>query len=256
MLTLYHLNVSHFSEKARWALDYKGLPYRSKLLTPGFHILTTRRVAGTSTVPVLVDDESGSVVSDSTDILHYLDRIRPDPPLFPADADGAAAVAGVEDLFDTGWGSNASSVAYCSYVNWPGQLRQRWQKGLNGPRRVLLRAAMPVLVRGLRRRRGLSPETRKEFLARAMDAYDQLETILHDNGGHFMVGDAFSAADLTGAALLGPFVAAPGSPWEDIATASDTRGFPPADLVAFRQQVSSRPLGRWATRIWDRYRRS
>ena len=27
MITLYQFQFSHFCEKARWALDYKGVPY-------------------------------------------------------------------------------------------------------------------------------------------------------------------------------------------------------------------------------------
>ena len=182
MLTLYHLNISHFCEKARWALDYKKLEYRSRILTPGFHILTARRVAGTRTVPVLYDDETGTAVPESTDILHYLDRIRPDPPLFPVDADLASAVVEVEDICDQGWGPNSSSAAYCSMVEWPGELRRSWSQGLNAGQKALLALAMPVLVRAFRRVRGLTPEACAEFRAAAVASLDELEAILERNG--------------------------------------------------------------------------
>ena len=45
MLKLYTFNISHFSEKARWALDYEGIPYEERVLLPGPHQLVTRRVA-------------------------------------------------------------------------------------------------------------------------------------------------------------------------------------------------------------------
>jgi glutathione S-transferase len=37
MITLYQFQFSHFCEKARWALDYKDLPYTCKNLLPGLH---------------------------------------------------------------------------------------------------------------------------------------------------------------------------------------------------------------------------
>lgn len=250
MLTLYHLAISHFSEKARWALDYKTLEYRSRVLTPGYHILTTRRVAGTRTVPVLVDHDTDTVLSESTDILHYLDRIRPDPPLFPLDADLATTVVEVEDLIDTGWGSNASAFAYCYLAQSPGDLRRRWNAGLNLPQRGLLFASMPLLAPALRRIRRLSPATAPEYRAAAMHVFDELEGRLAANGGEYLVGDAFTAADLTGAALIGPFVGPPGSPWAD-----GDSGQSPPELQTFKDQLTARPLGQWVLRMWDRHRR-
>ena len=37
MFELYDFRFSHYSEKARWALDFKGIPYTSRHLLPGFH---------------------------------------------------------------------------------------------------------------------------------------------------------------------------------------------------------------------------
>ena len=45
MLELYTFNLSHFSEKARWALDYEGISYEERILLPGPHQLVTRRIA-------------------------------------------------------------------------------------------------------------------------------------------------------------------------------------------------------------------
>ena len=32
--TLYHIEISHYNEKARWALDYKGVPHVRKAPPP------------------------------------------------------------------------------------------------------------------------------------------------------------------------------------------------------------------------------
>jgi glutathione S-transferase len=81
MITLYQFQFSHFCEKARWALDYKGLAHERKNLLPGLHKRAARKLAPGSGLPILVDD--GFVVQDSTSIITFLDE-KPDRPLHPA----------------------------------------------------------------------------------------------------------------------------------------------------------------------------
>ena len=45
MTRLYTFTISHFAEKARWALDYKGIHYQEKRLVPGSHIPIVKRMA-------------------------------------------------------------------------------------------------------------------------------------------------------------------------------------------------------------------
>ena len=74
MLKLYTFNISHFSEKARWTLDYEGIPYEERVLLPGPHQLVTRRVARRTHVPVLEHD--GEYVQGSSAIIDYVaDRL-------------------------------------------------------------------------------------------------------------------------------------------------------------------------------------
>ena len=88
---LWHLKVSSYNEKARWALDYKEFPHTRRASEPGRHTLVAKRLAGTRTFPILVID--GKTIPDSTRIIEELERRRPDPPLYPAAALVAPAVA-------------------------------------------------------------------------------------------------------------------------------------------------------------------
>ena len=36
-VVLWHIEVSHYNEKARWALDYKGIPHELRVPMPGLH---------------------------------------------------------------------------------------------------------------------------------------------------------------------------------------------------------------------------
>jgi len=56
MLTLYQFPISHYCEKARWALDYKKLDYRKVNLLPGPHMKKTKKLSGKTQVPVLEEN--------------------------------------------------------------------------------------------------------------------------------------------------------------------------------------------------------
>lgn len=247
MLTLYHLRISHFCEKARWALDYKGLEYTSRLLTPGFHIATARRLAGTRSVPILVDSDSDQVIPDSTEILHYLDHIRPDPPLFPRDAVAATTVAEVEDVLDSEWAPNASAFAYCCMIQSPEELRQRWAEGLRWHQRLALGLAMPLLVPAMRRGRRLTPDMMPGYREAALAALGRINERLATGETEFLVGNEFTAADLAAGALIAPFLNIPGSPWA-------TEGTVPEQMSTFREEVVDSAAGRHAAAIWAAHR--
>ena len=81
---LWQLQVSHYVEKVRWALDYKRIPHIRHSLLPGLHAVTTKRVSGdTSTAPVLTLD--GRSIGDSTRIIAAIEERWPQPPLYPED---------------------------------------------------------------------------------------------------------------------------------------------------------------------------
>lgn len=71
--TLWHIGLSHYSEKARWALDHKEVPHSRRAVTvPGVHIpaaLWLTRGAS-QTFPVLEID--GRRIGDSTEIIAAL----------------------------------------------------------------------------------------------------------------------------------------------------------------------------------------
>lgn len=83
MLELYQFEPSHFCEKVRLMLDYKGLAYRKVEVTPGIGQLDVYRMSGQRQVPVLKD--GSEVIADSTAIADYLERQYPDRPLIPTE---------------------------------------------------------------------------------------------------------------------------------------------------------------------------
>jgi glutathione S-transferase len=93
--TLYVIPGSHPSVTAALVLQRKGIPYKRRDLIPVISkgILRAARFPGV-TVPALKLD--GRRIQGSREIARELDRVQPDPPLFPADAAERAAVEEVE----------------------------------------------------------------------------------------------------------------------------------------------------------------
>src|SRR3954451_2543004 len=95
---LWHLKVSHYNEKVRWALDHKRILHLRRAVTPGPHRAVARRLTGGSTFPVLVLD--GRAIGDSSRIVAELERRCPRRPLYPDDPAERRRVLDLEEFFD------------------------------------------------------------------------------------------------------------------------------------------------------------
>jgi len=93
--TLYVIPGSHPAMAARRALELKEIPYKRVDLMPVISRGALRALRFPSnTVPSLKID--GRKLTGSREIARELDRIRPEPALYPADPDQRAAVEEAE----------------------------------------------------------------------------------------------------------------------------------------------------------------
>ena len=83
---LVTIPMSHYCEKARWALERAQIPYREDPHLQAIHWAHVWRAGRGRTAPVLVTDDV--VLTESTDILRWVDGLS-DLRLYP---DGAAAL--------------------------------------------------------------------------------------------------------------------------------------------------------------------
>ena len=81
---LWHLPISHYSEKVRWAFDWKRVPHARRVMPPGLHPVGGFLLTGGYTMPVVVLP-GGRRIGDSTEIIAWLERLEPSRPLYPAD---------------------------------------------------------------------------------------------------------------------------------------------------------------------------
>lgn len=93
--TLYVIPASHPAMAARRMLELKGIPYRRVDLMPVISRAALRALRFPSnTVPSLAI--GGAKITGSREIARELDRIRPEPPLYPAESDRRVPVEDAE----------------------------------------------------------------------------------------------------------------------------------------------------------------
>ena len=202
-VTLYQFRYSHFNEKARWALDYKGVAHRRVSVLPGVHRGTMKKLSGRTTTPVLVID--GKVVSNSARIIEALEQRWPTPALYPADPAQRARALKLEEGFDRSVGPAVRIALYAEI------LREGWfLSGLfaeSQPRaaRLPYRLAFPLVARLIRIGYRVDDAT---VIANAIaTCRNALDFVAREAGPEgYLVGNAFSVADLACAALLAPLV--------------------------------------------------
>jgi glutathione S-transferase len=200
---LLTIPLSHFCEKARWALDRSGVPYIEERHLQIFHYPHVRRAGGPGSVPVLVTGDG--VLADSTDILAWIHRapVGAGGWLFPADEALRREVAALEERFDETLGPVTRRVAY-AYLMPERALTYRYNcTGVPAWERMLLPLAYPFARRMLARKMTLTDQAVRDAEASVDRGLDEVGARLAD-GRRYLVGDAFTAADLTFAALAAP----------------------------------------------------
>jgi glutathione S-transferase len=197
---LLTITLSHYCEKARWALDAAGVDYVEEPHLPLLHRRHTGRV-GARQVPVLVTPER--TYADSGAILRYADSLAPRArPLIPQDAGGRSEVLEMESYLDRELGPHARRWAYGELLGWP-PLGELFAAGVPRGERALAplvtALARPLIRRGFR----VTPESAGRSLERVREVFAAVGDKLAD-GRPFLVGDSFGAADITFASLASP----------------------------------------------------
>jgi glutathione S-transferase len=240
---LWQLQISHYNEKVRWALDYKGVAHRRRSLLPGVHVLVARRLTGAPTTPVLTLD--GRSIADSTDIIAAIEQRWPHPPLYPSDPAERQRALELEDFFDEQLGPDIRRAVYHELLEYPEIVLGLFTHNQRLPARLAVRAMFPALRRAMRRVMEINPEAASRSRDRVVAAMDRLEAEIGPSG--YLVGDRFTVADLTAAALFYPVAQPPEFPYPSVSE-------PPAGAREFLDSLARRPGGQWVTEIYRRHR--
>lgn len=247
-MRLVTISTSHFCEKARWALDWHGLPYTEERHLPVFHRYFVRRAGGRLTVPVLVTGDA--VVADSTDILEWLDHRAPEASrLYPADAETLREAEDLEELFDSELGPDTRRWAYFHLIERK-DLMPLLFAGVGAWEQRMFRVLLPVVRLVMRKALNLEREAAEASRTRIESVFETVEKRLAD-GRRYLMGDRFTAVDLTFASLAAPVLLPPehGAGMPSLEQMHQPMA---AQIEAWRQ----RPAGQLGLRLYreDRHR--
>ncbi len=246
---LVTIPFSHYCEKARWGLDHAGVSYVEAAYLPILHLVAVKGAGGDHHVPLLVTREG--LVPDSTDILRWCDaRTAPERRLWPEDAALAAEVSAWEARFDTELGTDARRVAYGCVLGDAAYMRDMvartlplWQRGMFAVVRV-------PAVAMIRRAYGIHPAGVARARARLDALFAEVSACLAD-GRSWLVGDRFTAADLTFAALAGPVVFPP-----ELDAIYGRLDDAPAEVRDVVAEIRATPAGRHVLAVYGACRRA
>jgi glutathione S-transferase len=243
LITMPH---SHYAEKARWALDYLALPYVERPQLPLFHRLATRPHGGTS-VPVLAHGRR--TLTDSSAIVLWADEATGGDVLFPHDEAPRSEVLALEDEFDKVLGPHTRRWGYAQLLGRRDIITTMVTRSVPRPQARWAPFILPVFMPLVKRAFDIRPETTARSRERINTVFEEVGRRLAD-GRPFLVGERFSAADLTFAALTAPVLLPPECP-----------AYPPvSDMpAAMRNDVErwrATAAGRFALQMYAGWRHS
>ncbi len=240
---LITIPFSHYCEKARWALERCNVAYEEDGHLPLFHYLATRRAGAKRTVPVLVDGDQ--LITDSTDIVAWADARKPGT-LIPIGATRAEALA-LEDELDLQLGPATRRWGYF-YLLPRKDLDHLITRGVPPWQATALKLMRPLAVALLKRGLKVDAAGAERSRVKIDEVFERIAGRLAD-GRHYLMGDRFTVADLTFAALAAPVLL----PREHPAGLPQPEEFPGAAQAQIATWRGS-PAGQFALRIYAEHR--
>ena len=205
---LVTIPISHYCEKARWALDRAGIAYDEHRHLPAIHRFAVKRAGGRQTAPVLVCAD-GTVVDQSSGIVVYAhDRAPAGRGSIPADPALAAQARALADDFDARLGPATRLWVYHQMFDYPELVQVPMTDGVSAWQRHTFRYGNKAIAFAVAKVLKVNDEN-------AVTAERTFRAIFADvdkrfaDGRRYLVGDEFSIADLTFAALSAPLIAPP-----------------------------------------------
>ncbi len=243
-IRLITIPVSHYSEKVRWALEYLQIPFREFSHMPPFHRNATKKYGGTS-VPVLVTNTQA--ICDSTEILRYLDTLQPGK-LYPDEPELQELSTELETLFNNTLGVNTRRWGY-SYILTPQTIYPKWTQGVPLWEKLLFPIIFPKVKSIVLDSLNIAETSAIESSREIDRVFDRVNEILAD-GRQYLLGDQFSAIDLTFAALAAPILQPPEHhiPPSPIQTL-------PTQMQADIRNCQATPAGEFGLRLYREHRR-
>ena len=202
---LYIFAISHFCEKARWALDFHGIEYRLRHIAPGVHVsFAKKHGAPRTSVPILLAD--GQTIQGSAAIVDWADAHSAiSETLTPADyADESRSIEKrLDDVTAVHIRRYYYSEALCDY---PERVKPVFTDSLGVREKIILAASWNIVRKRMIRFMDLGSEQFGESREIVLSELDWLDGLLGD-GRQYILGGRVTRADVAAASLLSPLAA-------------------------------------------------
>ena len=201
---LVTFGISHFCEKARWALDWHSIPYTEIGWPPGLHQLLAKRCgAKATTLPILFD--GAKVIQDSSVIINWAEAMDEDPSRSLTPKANMAEAQEIERRANDVIGVHVRRLAYAETLpSCPHVVKPALFQRTAGWHQVVGNMMWPITWRIIMQMYEIRPGAAAESRSALERELDWLDTKLAD-GRSYLVGDRFSRVDLTVASLLAGF---------------------------------------------------
>jgi len=240
---LWHIPLSHYNEKVRWALDYKGIAHRRRVLGPDY-LIRAWRATGQGKLPILWLD--GRAIADSTRIIAALEERFPKPPLYPSDAAAQQRALALEDDLDETLGpALRAAIVTPLFRNDPDIALRVLTTGMPEKAYWTLRPLLRIFPAYYRLRHRISEANLERDRAVVLAALDRIEQ--ERQGRAYLIGEAFTVADLSAAALLGALL-------EPSEIQYPLQVELPPYLQDYRATLLRHPAAQWAAGIYRLHR--
>ncbi len=189
-LILHQYHMSPYNEKVQRMLNVKGIPFEEK-----YWLLADRKkVTGfnpTGKLPALEHD--GKVIGDSTDVVHYIEKTFPEPPLLPSEPRLRGQVHVLEDWADE------SLYFYEMHLRFttPGNCERnipRMVEHESAFLRWLLPRVIPGGIRKITASQGIGRKSIEQLMIDVERHIQAVDGLL--DGSDWLVGDQLTLADL------------------------------------------------------------
>ncbi len=195
---LHQFRFSNFNEKARWALAFKGLYLPRKDYLPGPHGGQIKKLCPESFTPVLEWD--GDHIQGSAEVIDHLEKVQPEPPLYPADPVEKEEALRVQAHFDEKVGPEVRRALFLDTMSDAAYMANLFAGGKPWLVRKSYGAMLPLVRPLMRSAMDLSMDKQSAALKATEEGLDLIGEQSRTTG--YLVGDRFSVADLSAAALL------------------------------------------------------
>lgn len=191
-LRLYVVPGSHPCAAVAKALELKGLPYKVWEWPPPLHAPMQFLLTGTRTVPSLKIDRE--MVSGSREIMHRLDELAADPPLYPAAPEARSKVEEADRWGEATFQPIARELIWAGAVHRPDALVSYGRDSRIPLPDPVVRLNAPLISRVERRLNRTSDQTAAQRLRELPSHLDQIDVWLAD--GTLNGAEQPNAADL------------------------------------------------------------